>query len=802
MVLQSVKFCTNKFHTKLLFMSVVIASAIAWAIPARAQVIEEIIVQAQRRAQDIQDVPISITAFSGDFITQHNMDDITQLAPFVANFNISQEKTLGNTKLNIRGVGSDGNSGIEPSVAVFVDGVYRPRGAAVIGSMVDIQGFEVLRGPQGVQFGRNTPMGAVNVTTAQPMQEFAASMAAELGSDNRRSLRGMINGAINDDWFGRGALYIGGRSGYTFNTVEDKHTDGRDEVVARVNFKYAPSDDFDITFGGDWSNTRGGFGDSEFITFGNEAVSPLNGNALANPTTRFLDEIELIYGVRLSDNEFDHVINDSANINEGDDKNWGLSVNANWQVGGGHTLNVIGSYREWDLDQVLDNAALPVNIVQLERLQGTEQHSLELRILSDADQALTYVGGLFYYNETYDFNDRWTARPLLCNSRRYQAGSGFPGNNPARSAGCLPNASDNLPDAQAPFRSELDSYAGYASATYDFTDQLSLTGGVRFTRDEKVATQFGISNIPLDNFRRGSFDGDRVDEETTWQITGQYRANDDLMLFATASTGFKSGGFSGSQNARDREFGPESSDNYEIGLKGDFADGRVRANLTVFRTELSDQQSSIFNPVSLAFTISNAGELRTQGIEADFVFVPVDELTINASVGYLDSEYQSLTGVEPPPGFGNLGDLPNSFVNADGEVSLDLAGLRRHDSPEWQGAVSATWRQAFSGSSEMDWYVQGSWFYTDSMNKSADLGPLFELPSRSLFNLGAGFGPNDGRWDVSLWAKNITDEKYCTGVNNQSFAGFFVPGGAGVGISKCDLGAPSTWGVQGRINFE
>ena len=803
MVLQSVKFCTNKFHTKLLFLSVAIASAIVWTIPARAQVIEEIIVQAQRRAQNIQDVPISVTAFTADFMDSHYMDDITELAPFVANFNITQEKTIGNTKLNMRGVGSDGNTGIEPSVAVFVDGVYRPRGAAVISSMVDLQSFEALRGPQGVQFGRNTPVGAVVITTGQPTQEFAASLQATLGSDDNKGIKAMVNGGITDNLAGRAALYVGGRDGYYFNTVADRNIAGRDEVVARVSFDYAPSGDFNVKFGADYSNTKGSFAQGEYLTFGNETGATRGGATLPRPTTSFLDAVQGTFGVRLTDQDLDHVLHDATDVGQGEDRNWGLFANANWQIGGGHTLNAIASYREWELDTELDNAAMPLHVVRLQRGQDTEQYSAEIRILSDTDQQLTYVGGLFYYNEEYNFNDRWTARPEICGIPRFSAPTG----RPSRVAACLPLTSDNSLDAEGPFHNELESFAVYGSATFDFTDQLSVTGGARYTRDDKEATQMSYhsmdaaGNAFFDNFRISNFEGDRVDEETTWQLTAQYRANDDMMFYATASTGFKSGGFVASQNASGRIFGPETSDNYEIGIKSDWMDGRVRANVTLFRTELTDMQTTIFNVERIGFDILNAGKLRQQGVEADFVFAPVDELTINASVGYLDSEFTDLDGVGVSNGFGAVGDTPTNHLNAQGVVVQDLTGLSRHDSPEWQGAVSATWRQPFSGSSEMAWFVQGTWQFVGSHNKSADLGPLFNEPSHSLFNVSAGFGPDDGRWEVSLWGKNITDEKYCTGINNQSFGPFFGAGG-GVGVSKCDLGAPDTWGLQGTIHFE
>ena len=802
----------STYSNKILFICAVSVLLTAWGGATRAQdtgLIEEIIVQAQRRSENIQDVPISVTAFTGDFIVEHGMDDITQLAPFVANFNITQEKTIGNTKLNIRGIGSDGNTGIEPSVAVFVDGVYRPRGAAVISSMVDLQSFEALRGPQGVQFGRNTPVGAIVVTTGQPTQEFAASLRATLGSDDKRGIRAMINGAVTDDLSARAAIYVGGRDGYTYNPIDDRENDGRDEEVARVSLRYEPSDDFDLTIIADKSVTSGGFGDPEFLTLGNETANPRTGVAIPRPTTSFIDAVEAAYGVRLTDTELDHVANDTSSISEGKDKNWGVSANANWQIGGGHTLNVIGSYREWDLNTVLDNAALPLNVVQLQRGQSTDQYSFEARILSDVDQALTYTVGLFYYNEEYDFNDRWTARPEICSIPRFTAPTG----RPSRVAACLPLASDNDLDAEGPFHNELDSYAVYGSATYHFNDQLSLSAGARYTRDEKDATQMSyhstdaMGNAFFDNFRVSSFVGERTDEEVTWNVTAQYRLNDDMMMFATASTGFKSGGFVASQNASGRIFDPETSDNYEFGLKSDWADGRVRANISVFQTELTDQQTTIFNVERIGFDILNAGEVRQRGIEADLVFVPVDPLTINASVGYIDSEFLEFDGVGTSNGFGRIGDLPgNHFaLDAAGNVTTtvvqDLTGRRRHDSPEWQSAVSATWRQAVSNSSRMEWFIGGDWFYIGAHNKSADLGPLFEEPSRSLFNVRAGLGADDGKWTLSFIGKNITDEKFCTGINNQSFGPFFGAGGD-TAVSTCDLGAPDTYAVEYSMNFD
>lgn len=267
--------------------------------PVQAQaVIEEITITAQKRAESIQDVPISVTAFSGDFIENNGIDNIRDVALFTPNMNITTQNTIGNTQITIRGVGSPGNSGIEPSVAVFVDGVYLARAAAVLGSLSDIETFEVLRGPQGTLFGRNTPMGALNITTRAPTQELEGFLQLTAGNLEQRSVKGYVSGALSKTLSGRASFVMTDRQGYTKNLVVGKRTNEIEEYGGRVKLLWEPTEGFDATIIADYMKTNGSYGESEAFNF----------------TGKYLDTIESSFGVRPTDDKFDHVTGDAFNF--------------------------------------------------------------------------------------------------------------------------------------------------------------------------------------------------------------------------------------------------------------------------------------------------------------------------------------------------------------------------------------------------------------------------------------------------------------------------------------------------------
>lgn len=284
---------------------------------------------------------------------------------------------------------------------------------------------------------------------------------------------------------------------------------------------------------------------------------------------------------------------------------------------------------------------------------------------------------------------------------------------------------------------------------------------------------------------------ERDDSKTTYFGNVNWNITEDIMLFATVSTGYKSGGFNSQSGGRQplgeerRIFAPEETTNYELGVKSTLLDGTMTANATLYRMDIDDFQDRAFD--GLSFVVVNAGELRQQGVEVDINWVPIDQLRIVAGAAYLDSEYQDFEGA---PG------LP-------GGPPQDLEGERRNFSPEWQTSLTADWTQPLDNG--MEWFVGGSWSWFDEQNvgTSSNNNPQSEQDSYSIVNARVGLRSASGDWDVTLFGYNLTEDDYCMTIFDQAFG---APLGAvdsvnNTSVMRCNLGAPTTWAVRGSYRF-
>ena len=283
---------------------------------------------------------------------------------------------------------------------------------------------------------------------------------------------------------------------------------------------------------------------------------------------------------------------------------------------------------------------------------------------------------------------------------------------------------------------------------------------------------------------------ERDDSKTTWFANVNWNVTEDIMLFATASTGYKSGGFNSQSGGRvplgeARIFAPEDVENYELGVKSTLLDGSMTVNASLYRMDIEDFQDRVFD--GLSFVVVNAGELRQQGVELDLNWSPIEQLRLVAGVAYLDSEYLDFEGAPGLPG----GDLQ------------DLTGDRRNFSPEWQTSLTADWTQTLD--SGMQWFVGGSWSWFDEQNvgSSSNNNPQSMQDSYSIINARVGLRSASGNWDVTLFGNNLTDEDYCGVIFEQAFG---APLGAedpvnNTTVMRCNLGAPTTWALRGTFRF-
>ena len=756
---------TTKIYALLALTAVPVISVMAQEV-----VVDEIIVTAYKRAESIQDVPISITAFNGDFLTQNRMMLIEDVSRMTPNFSISTGPRATNNRITIRGIGSVGNSAIESSVGVFNDGVYYPRPGSVIGMLLDIETFEVLRGPQGTLFGRNTVAGALNITTHKPSEETEGMIEFGVGDYDAYEVSGIYNAAPGDSVAARMAFKYVDRGGYGTNTHDGDDFGARDDFVARGKVLFDPGDRFSLLVIADYA---------EINSEGN-AVELLNSTS----TPVFEATTTALYGSSpVTKDSYDWKIN-QVHTDRFKDEQQGVSLDINYEYGNGLALRSITAYREWEADNANSDIRIPANLAPGTTHFQTDTFSQEIQLISPAGNTLDWLAGLYYYQEDYDIDETRSAGDSFCVPTIAAISA---------QAGALCLASEQENAVVTTFSQGLESIAFFGQLTWNISDTWDATLGLRRTADQKRGDfDDQVNNPVLTQFhaQETTLGMKRDDSKTTGFANVNWNVTEDIMLFATWSTGYKSGGFNSSGGAQalgeDRRiFAPEETRNYEVGVKSKLLDGSMTANATLYRTDLNNFQDLGFD--GLSFVVINAGEVRQQGIEADINWAPIDPLRVVAGVSYLDSEYLSFEGAPPLPG---------------GAVQ-DLTGKRRNFSPEWQSSLAADWTQGFADG--LEWYVGASWSWVDEQNVggSSNNNPQSMQDSFSFINAHAGLRAAEGGWEVALFGNNLSDEDCCQAIFDQAVGE--VLGAVDVvnntSVQRCVLGAPRTWNLKASFRF-
>jgi iron complex outermembrane receptor protein len=676
-----------------------------------------IVVTAQRRSESLQDVPISIAAFSQDTLERNNVLQIEDLERIAPNFTAKRGPQVANFRLNIRGVGAFANNAVEPSVASFLDGVYVPRPGTLVGNMLDIAGVEVLRGPQGTLFGRNASVGALSLRSAAPEDDFSARVTGEVGNGDRYRVDGYVNVPVSDN----AALRIAGLAqwfdGYWVNDFDGQRFGGTDDVAARASFK-VENGPFEMILRADYARSQGdGVGNVDFIA---SSVTPTQ---LAALQTRL--------GGQLPDTNLDDNRSNQFLRLDLDDRNWGVSADVSYDAGSIGTVRLISSYRDWDNRQLDgDILFLPVPFTTRNSDYRSQSHNHELQLISPKGEwlggFLDLVAGLYYFQEDYRLDERLNLEAQFCNVLFAASTPQAVAQRNACNNFLTTNGGEDASDLQ--FSQSVESLAAYGQATLNFTDSLALTLGARYTHDDKsavfdqtIATTFAApfrspERVTLPDISEGRF---------TYRASLTYKPSDDILLFANYATGYKSAGYnsgggSPAQTQVDaagvpildaqgnlvttRIFGRETVKNYEIGAKASWLDNALQTNLTFYRMDIEGFQDRAFDGVTFAFR--NAGSLRQQGFEFDMQVRPARILTISAAVAYLDSAFTDYPNGSGLPGFPVLvGGEPNPAA------VQDLRGVPNAYSPEWSGAIGADLEDEI-GASGLRWRLNGNLSFT------------------------------------------------------------------------------------------
>lgn len=739
--------------------------------------LQSVTVTAQKREQNIQDVPISISAYGADFIEDSGVENISDIALYSPNFTLSSSTQKGNVRLAIRGVTSVGNAGIEPAVGVFVDGVYIPRPGPVVGNLIDLEAIEVLRGPQGTLFGRNTPIGALNVRTKDPSRDqFEYYTEAGFGSHESLDIAGMISGPLGDSVAGRFTAKYSENGGFGTNLLNGEDYGDEDDLSLRGKLLFDASDNLEIKLIADYSE----------ISSTGPAVELLNGTE----TPTFLATLQALAGPDaaqvLTSDPFDHDIYQDHRENM-DAEQWGLSLDASYEFASGHTIRSITSVRDWEAEYFESVLRLPLQLFPRSSRYNLETFSQEFQLLSPTDGPFEYVVGGLFYDETYDIDQDFDFGADFCIP--VVAGlAGLP-------AGQACAAGPQIAVSDGEFTQDLQSYAVFGQGTWHANDKLSFTLGGRWTSDEKDADYSNqVSNpfVTILGIRENEVrPGLKVDDSKfTYFANASYFPADDVMLFATVSTGYKSGGFNTdgtfpALTEAQRTFGEEDTTNYEVGVKSQLFDNTLQLNATAYRMDVEGFQDRAFDGIS--FITRNVGELRQQGVEIDAVWAPLDQLVFTGGLSYLDSEFLDYRNASPLPG---------------GPIQ-DLTGERAHFSPDWQGSLVADWSDSFSALAGTEYFIRGETQYVGEQNVggNTNLNPQSNQDAYQLFNARVGLRAQDDRWEVNLWGKNLSDEGYCQIAFDQPFGASL--GGLDVArnetVQRCTIGNPLTWGVQLKV---
>jgi iron complex outermembrane receptor protein len=719
----------------------------------------EIVITAQKRAENVQKVPISVAAFTGQTLAKTNVLTVEDLQRVVPNLSAAKGVQSTYLRLAIRGIGAASNTTVEPSVAVFLDGAYVPRVGSAISSMLDMDSVEVLRGPQGTLFGRNASVGAISFHTVLPkFNGVHGEVTAEAGTGDRYKLTGILNLPISDhaafrfagsqQWFG----------GYWHNKLDGKQVGGVDESVLRGSFR-AESGPIEWVFRADYAKQSGdGVTNIDFIR---SSVSDAQWNAFS----RLLGAPD----TNLNDRNINQYLTPDLN-----DKQWGLNSTVSWLVGDG-TIRLIDNYRDWKNNQ-LDGDVIftPSQIVSRRGLFDSKSQNHELQFISPKDKWLNgrfdLVGGLYYFHEKYHQGERLNMNAQFCNVLSPAA------LRPTCEA--IRTSTGGVNNAVQDVFQTVDSYAAYAQANFHFTEKFFATAGGRLSKDKKSGSYNQTTNPFLASVRAAeslTFP-DISDSRFTYRFGLNYEPNKDMLLFATYSTGYKSAGYNSGAGSpslttvngvflpQRRVFDRETTGDWELGAKTAWLDHALTLNVTLYRMDIKGFQDRGFDGTS--FTVRNAGNLRHQGVEFDAVARPIKDLSLFANLAYLDSKFTDYPFAPGLPGCAPsaAGLVPAVCTAAGLGATQNLKGKPATFAPKWSGRVGFDWTGDV-GSSGYSWDLNSNLSFVSKQygGLQNDANPQTIINGYGLLGARVSVnGPGD-HWTLSLFGNNLLNKQYSAG---------------------------------------
>ncbi len=784
------------------------ASAALGAIPqvmaqSTGAMLEEVVVTSRRYEENLQDAPVAVNAMTGDFLQEQGIDTVSEVLLNSPGASFTQFNKM-QAEYGMRGVSSqtEGASG-DSSVSTIIDNVVVSKDFMKNPAFFDMERVEVLRGPQGTAFGRNASSGLVHLVTAKPSDEFGGGLTMDMGSHGLFGVEAFVTGAISDTTAGRLAINVDNLDGYTTDTRTDGDLGGEENISIRGSLLMNPSDTVQVYLKAEFNEDND---DTPAIRKGRDCSIPFQDKGASSvvgapqpgwvDVGTFTDSCDP-WETTISDRSFSEFYMDRELTN--------LTAEITWELSDGVAVTSVTGYLEGESEYMIDAHGGPNNSMFQNTVNDAEMFSQELRIDNHgSDDAFRWVAGAYFMSDEHsrlDQNIFYTEN----------AAKGPPGGGGGTATGIPdPNGGWFRPETRdiKDGYSETDSMGLFTEITYDMSDQLVVSAGLRYSKDEKDYTiahyGYGWGGIlegltdgtaapcafapGADKFYCGT-SGAPVGFQTpvvtsnSWEnVSGKlslsYSIDDDKLVYALFSQGYKTGGFQPeprSPLAALESFDEETVDNIELGFKGDFGDS-LRLNIAAFYSEYDDLQMFLFkNTPSGEFTqiAENAAGVEITGVEGDFIWAPTENLRVSGGFAVIDAE------------------LVNALIDTDGDqVPEDFSGTRPDNTVDFTGTLVISYDLPLDNGAlvnlRADWRGNSD-VYDDIGEQAARKHDEYDVIGARATWISA-----DGDWNIALWGKNLSDEAYTVNVG---------PAQPNINQLNFAYGAPRTVGASVSYSF-
>ncbi|HCF7488740.1 TonB-dependent receptor [Pseudomonas aeruginosa] len=746
------------------------APPLASSVPDKADTaLGKVTVTARRREEDSQKVPTPITVLGGETLEAQRISRVQDLQQVLPSVNVAYIHAR-QSSVAVRGIGNNpASDGLEGSAGIYLDNVYLGRPGMAVFDLLDIEQLELLRGPQGTLFGKNTTAGVLNISTRAPT--FTAERTVEVsgGQDGYFQGRGTVSGPLGETLAGRLSAYRTRDDGYIKNIHDDNYLNGGERQGARGQLLFEPNEDFSLRWIADY----------------NEEDSSNGSMVVYGGAERFWQRAALVGALPLRDPQRRKVnINgrQHVSVHQG-----GSSLEANWNLAGGYRLTSISAYRYWHFtpanDEQLNVSAINDTGVEVH----DRQFSQEIRLASPTGGAFDYVVGAYAFRQNLG-NKTFTSYGPLADLYLLGANLGALNDTYSKANGKI----------------ETDSFALFAQGTWHLTERLDFTAGLRGTYEEKNAkverfaplggAAVGGVGAAVRNGQLGAYDSGDLSQYNfapSALLSLSYQFSDDLLGYASLSHGEKSGGVNlavgsaPSAGADSLLVGPERANDAELGLKSTLFDRRLLLNANLFWTGIHGYQATTLyqapGSTQLVQVLANAGSVRSRGLEFEATALPLRGLTLNFNGSYNDVTYLSFKDAPCPAEVSTRPGAPSS---------CDLTGQRVVGASKWIANLNGEYQWRLDDRFQP--YVSASYAYRSAAEGTLDNSDLSKIDGYALVNLAAGLRSDlgDGQLDTSVWLKNAFDKDYYL----SAFASIN-------GSYTASVGQPRTLGVSLRYDF-